>query len=78
MTSLSEAAEASGLHQGFAAGLTNVAWSAGQVVGAVAGGGLATVAGFATPNLAIAILMALTAIYAYRVLTPTPVRPAAG
>jgi MFS family permease len=78
MTSLSEAAEASGLHQGFAAGLTNVAWSAGQVVGAVAGGGLATVAGFATPNIAIAVLMAFTAVYAYRVLTPTPVRSAAG
>jgi MFS family permease len=78
MTSLSEAAEASGLHQGFAAGLTNVAWSAGQVIGAVAGGGLATAAGFAAPNIAIAVLMALTAVYAYRVLTPTPVRPAEG
>ena len=30
---LSDAAEASGLHQGLAAGLINVAWAAGQVLG---------------------------------------------
>ncbi|HEX6229388.1 MAG TPA: MFS transporter [Solirubrobacterales bacterium] len=78
MTSLSERAEASGLHQGFAAGLTNVAWSAGQVVGAVAGGGLATAAGFAVPNIAVAVLMALTALYAFRVLAPPAIRPAEG
>ena len=33
LTLLSEVAEASGLHQGFAAGLSNMAWASGQVVG---------------------------------------------
>ena len=35
---LSDAAEASGLHQGLAAGLINVAWAAGQVLGSVGAG----------------------------------------
>lgn len=78
MTSLSEAAEASGLHQGFAAGLSNMAWAAGQVVGALAGGGLASAAGFATPSIAIAVLMIGTAIYARRVMPTPAVRPAEG
>jgi MFS family permease len=69
MTALSEAAEASRLHQGFAAGLANVAWALGQVTGAVVGGSLASVAGFAVPNLAVAVLLVLTAIYANRVLS---------
>jgi MFS family permease len=68
MTALSEAAEDARLHQGFAAGLANVAWALGQVTGAVLGGGLASAAGFAVPNLAIALLLALTAVYANRVL----------
>ena len=33
LTMLSEAAESSRLHQGFAAGLSNMAWASGQVVG---------------------------------------------
>jgi len=78
MSSLSETAERSGLHQGFAAGLSNMAWAAGQVVGALAGGGLATAVGFAAPSLAVSALMALTAVYAYRALAVPVVRPAAG
>ena len=42
LTTLSETADLSGLHQGFAAGLSNMAWAAGQTVGALAGGGLAS------------------------------------
>src|ERR1044072_6670068 len=37
---LSEAAEASSLHQGYAAGLSNMAWASGQVVGGLAGAGV--------------------------------------
>ncbi len=67
-TTLSEAADASRLHQGFAAGLSNMAWSAGQAGGALAGGALAGAAGFATPSLAVAVLLLFTAAYAYRYL----------
>ena len=48
---LSEAAESSRLHQGFAAGLSNMAWAAGQVVGGVAGGAVASVTGNAAAQL---------------------------
>ena len=60
LTMLSETAEPSGLHQGFAAGLSNMAWAAGQVGGGVTGGGVASVAGYAVPSLAIAALLLLT------------------
>ncbi len=76
LTTLSEAADLSGLHQGFAAGLSNMAWAAGQTVGALAGGGLAGAAGYAMPSLAIAGLLFVTAAYAYRSLAPPMVRPA--
>jgi MFS family permease len=74
MTTLSETAEASNLHQGFAAGLSNMAWSAGQVVGALAGGGIASAAGYAVPSVAVAALLLLTAAYAHRFLAPPVVR----
>lgn len=76
MTSLSEAADSSRLHQGFAAGLSNMAWSAGQVGGSLAGGAIASAAGYAVPSLALAILLALTAAYAYRVLASAAAQPA--
>jgi MFS family permease len=78
LTTLSETADISGLHQGFAAGLSNMAWAAGQTVGALAGGGLASVMGYAVPSLAIAALLLLTSAYAYRSLVPPLVRPAEG
>lgn len=78
LTTLSETADLSGLHQGFAAGLSNMAWAAGQTAGALAGGGLASVAGYAAPSLAVATLLVLTSAYAYRSLVPPLVRPAAG
>jgi MFS family permease len=75
-TTLSEAADSSRLHQGFAAGLSNMAWSAGQTVGALAGGGLASAAGFAAPSLAVAALLLLTAAYAQRAMGSRAVKPA--
>lgn len=78
LTTLSETADMSGLHQGFAAGLSNMAWAAGQTVGALAGGGLAGAAGYAVPSLAIAVLLVLTSAYAYRSLAPPLIRPAEG
>jgi MFS family permease len=68
LTALSEAAEASGLHQGFAAGLSNMAWAAGQVVGGLAGGAVAASSGYALPSFTVAALLIATAAYARRVL----------
>jgi MFS family permease len=76
LTTLSETADLSGLHQGFAAGLSNMAWAAGQAAGALAGGAAAGVTGYAVPSLAIAVLLVFTSTYAYRSLAPPLVRPA--
>lgn len=76
LTTLSETADLSGLHQGFAAGLSNMAWAAGQTAGALIGGGVASAAGYAVPSLAIAALLLITSAYAYRSLVPTMVQPA--
>ncbi len=78
LTTLSETADLSGLHQGFAAGLSNMAWAAGQMMGALVGGGVASAAGYAVPSLAIAALLLFTSAYAYRSLVPSLVRPAEG
>jgi MFS family permease len=79
LTTLSETADLSGLHQGFAAGLSNMAWAAGQTAGALAGGGVAGAAGYALPSLAVAALLLVTSAYAYRSLAPPPmVQPAQG
>ncbi len=78
LTTLSETADLSGLHQGFAAGLSNMAWAAGQMMGALVGGGVASAAGYAVPSLAIAALLLFTSAYAYRSLVPPLVRPAEG
>ncbi|MDX6610292.1 MAG: hypothetical protein QOF85_2217 [Solirubrobacterales bacterium] len=76
LTMLSEMAEASRLHQGFAAGLSNMAWAAGQVVGGLAGGGAASVAGNAAPSLAIIVLLLGTVLYAFHALAPPAIRAA--
>jgi MFS family permease len=75
LTMLSEAAESTGLHQGFAAGLSNMAWASGQVLGGLAGGAAASAAGNAAPSFVIAALLLATVAYAHRALTPSP-RPA--
>jgi MFS family permease len=76
MTMLSEAADRSGLQQGFAAGLSNMAWAAGQAVGALAGGGVASVTGYAVPSLGVAALLMLTSAYAFRNLISPLAQPA--
>ena len=78
LTMLSEMAESSRLHQGFAAGLSNMAWAAGQVVGGLAGGGVASVAGNAAPSLAIIALLLGTVFYSFHALAPPAIRPLEG
>jgi MFS family permease len=74
LTMLSEVAESSNLHQGYAAGLSNMAWATGQVIGGLAGGSAASVAGNAAPSLAIIVLLVGTVAYAFHALAPSPVR----
>ena len=78
LTMLSEVAESSRLHQGFAAGLSNMAWASGQVVGGLAGGAAASVAGNAAPSLAIIVLLAGTVLYSFHELAPPVMRAAEG
>lgn len=78
LTTLSEAADGGGLHQGFASGLSNMAWAAGQTLGALAGGGAAALAGYALTSIAVAMLLLFTSAYAYRSLLPPMVRPLEG
>jgi len=70
LTLLSDVADSTNLHQGFAAGLSNMAWASGQVAGGVGGGVVATVTGNTAPCLAIAALLLLTVAYAFRSLGP--------
>jgi MFS family permease len=72
LTLISDTAEASSLHQGFAAGLSNMAWASGQVVGGIGGGVVASLAGFTAPSIAIAGLLAATVLYALRAMDPAP------
>ncbi len=75
---ISDAAAASGLHQGFAGGLSNMAWASGQVVGGVGGGAAASLTGDAAPSLAIALMLSVTVAFAFRALAPAPLAPAKG
>jgi MFS family permease len=72
LTLLSDAADSSRLHQGMAAGLSNMAWASGQVVGGIGGGVVASLTGNAVPSIAIAALLVLTAAYAFRSLASPP------
>jgi MFS family permease len=76
LTMLSELAEESRLHQGFAAGLSNMAWAAGQVVGGLIGGAGASVAGNAAPGVLIGALLLVTVVYSLRALAPPPMSTA--
>jgi MFS family permease len=73
MTLISDAAETSGLHQGYAVGVSNMAWAAAQVLGGVAGAAVAGVTGDGAPSIAIAVILVLTILYAFRSLGPEPV-----
>jgi MFS family permease len=66
LTLISDVAESSRLHQGFAAGVSNMAWAAGQVIGGVGGGVVANLTGNTAPSIAIALLLVLTVVYAFR------------
>jgi MFS family permease len=68
LTLISDVAESSRLHQGFAAGLSNMAWASGQVVGGVGGGVVASLTGNVLPSLAISGLLVGTVVYAYRTM----------
>lgn len=80
LTLISDVAADANLHQGFAAGLSNMAWASGQVIGGVGGGVLATVAGSSAPIVAIAALLVATVFFALRALSSEPVvaRPVEG
>lgn len=65
MAMLSDSAEATGLHQGIAAGLTNMAWSSGHVLGGAGGGALARAAGDGLPCYLGAGLLIATALAAW-------------
>lgn len=77
IAALSEITESARLHLGLAAGLSNMAWATGQVVGALLGGALASLAGFAAPNVAIAVMLLATGAVALRVLPAVPAHYAA-
>jgi MFS family permease len=62
MALLSDAADASGLEQGFAAALMNLAWALGQTVGSGAGGALAKAGGDILPMVGVAGLCGLTLV----------------
>jgi predicted MFS family arabinose efflux permease len=57
---LADTAEASGLDQGFAMALTNLAWASGQVGGGALGGRVADLTSDAVPYAVLAGLCALT------------------
>ncbi len=77
MTLLSDIAESTSLHQGFAAGLSDMAWASGQVVGAIGGGVVASLTGNALPSIAIAMLLLFTVVYAFYSLGPPTAAPRA-
>jgi MFS family permease len=60
MAMLSDAAESSGIGLGYAMALINLAWAAGQVVGAGGGGALAKATGDDVPFVISAVLCAAT------------------
>jgi MFS family permease len=66
MAMLSDAAESSGLNQGLAAALMNLAWAGGQIAGSGGGGALAKSSGDAVPTLSAAALCALTLLLLLR------------
>jgi MFS family permease len=78
LTLLSDTADSSSLHQGFAAGLSNIAWASGQVIGGVGGGVVANLTGHAVPCIAVAVLLLGTAAYAVRALGPAGAAQPAG
>lgn len=78
LTLISDVAESSNLHQGFAAGLSNMAWASGQVIGGIGGGAVASLTGNEPPSIAIALLLVATVVYAFRAMPAAEPRPISG
>jgi MFS family permease len=79
LTMLTETTESGPLQEGLAAGLSNMAWATGQVVGGIVGGAAAGLAGYAAPCVAVAVVLLLTGVYALRSELPgSPAAAAAG
>ncbi|MBS1878036.1 MAG: MFS transporter [Actinobacteria bacterium] len=78
MAQIADVVAASRLHQGFAAGVSNMAWASGQVLGGIGGGVVANATGYAAPSIGIAALLMATVFYAQRTLDATPVAPSMG
>lgn len=62
MALASDAAEATGLDQGFAGGIVNLAWAGGQVVGGTGGAALAQATSDAVPYAGLAVLSAVALV----------------
>jgi len=62
MAMLADAAELSGLDQGLAFGLVNLAWAVGQVTGSASSGALAQATSDAVPFLAVSALCVVTLV----------------
>ena len=77
LTMLTETTESGTLQEGLAAGLSNMAWASGQVIGGLVGGAAAGVAGYAAPSIAVAAVLVFTAAYALRRELPGEVARAA-
>jgi MFS family permease len=63
---ISDGIEATGLHQGMAAGITNFGWAGGEVVGAVLGGAAADAYGLGAAFAGVAIFLVVAALLALR------------
>lgn len=61
---LSDGALALSIHQAFAVGLANVAWSGGQAIGGFGGGALAWSGGYALPLIAVFVLLVVALMWA--------------
>ena len=75
MALLSDAAERRGLDQGLAAGLMNLAWAGGQILGSGAGGAIAKATGDGVPLALTAVLCASTLV---GLTLRSPLEPEAG
>ncbi|HUO74806.1 MAG TPA: MFS transporter [Solirubrobacteraceae bacterium] len=75
MALLSDAAERRGLDQGLAAGLMNLAWAGGQILGSGAGGAIAKATGDGVP---LALTAALCASTLVGLTLRSPLEPEAG
>jgi MFS family permease len=74
MALLSDASEASGLEQGFAAALMNLAWAGGQIIGSGGGGALAKAHGDGLPVMIGVAMCAITLAVLARARDPGTLR----